>query len=348
MELLPLIRQHLYLEDDTIIPGLGGFSSRHYPARLIPETGTVIPPVREILFDRSLQHNDGKLQERVAQECGTNLSRARQLLEDFVNELKQKTALGEKVLLEGIGYFYGDENGDVLFRLEPGANLNLDSFGLPPIHVHQLVPRTAIQLNVPGRKGRISTSQVIEKQIHEEPVIQEGKPLKRVLIAIPLLFLLALLPNNPELSRRMTHERATLGPDPSLFMLEYPEVQTRETSKEIVYPIVQAEMVAQEVQEVIETPVIAPEAEPVSEAIPEPPTVQTGKYPLVAGLFRNEENANRYADELTGKGYPATITVTPSGFYRISIGSFDSLQEAQERVNQIYQEDPAIKPWILK
>ncbi|MFO7618015.1 MAG: SPOR domain-containing protein [Bacteroidales bacterium] len=334
MELLPLIRQHLYLEDDTIIPGLGGFTSRHYPARLVQETGTVMPPVREILFDVALQHNDGKLQQRVARECGTNLSRARQLLDDFVGELRHRTMAGEKIVLEGIGYFYADEVGGVLFRLEPGANLNLDSYGLPPVHVHQLVPRSPVRLSVPGPAGRISRSQAMEEPLHKQPVLHEGRPLRRVLIAVPLLFLLALLPNNPELTRRVSHEKAALGPDPSLFILEYPEAQIRESSREIVYPIGELEPAVEEGVEIVETPA--------------PVAVQTARYPLVAGLFRSETNASRYAEELTGKGYPAAITVTPSGFHRITIGSFETLGEAQQRVNQIYREDPSIKPWILR
>jgi hypothetical protein len=342
MELLPLIRQHLYLEDDTIIPGLGGFTSRHYPARLVAETGTVIPPVREILFDGSLQHNDGKLQQRVARECGTNLSRARQLLEEFVQELKCRTMEGEKVILEGIGYFHADEDGGVHFRLEPGANLNLDFYGLTPVHVHRLVPRSPVQLSVPGPAGRITRSQALREPLPRQPVMHDGRPLKRVLIAIPLLFLLALLPNNPELTRRMSHEKASLGPDPSLFMLEYPEAQIGEGSREIVYPIGGFETVGEEGSEIPESPSPAPEAEPA------PAVVHTARYPLVAGLFKSEANANRYAEELTIKGYPASITITPSGFYRITIGSFDSVKEAQERVNEIYREDATIKPWILK
>lgn len=60
-------------------------------------------------------------------------------------------------------------------------------------------------------------------------------------------------------------------------------------------------------------------------------------YRIQVGLFRNQENATRLADELSSMGY--TVEVEPYGeFYRVLVGKFDELVRA-ERIERILQED---------
>lgn len=72
-----------------------------------------------------------------------------------------------------------------------------------------------------------------------------------------------------------------------------------------------------------------------------------GKYHLVAGAFRSEENALNRLQELKGKGFhPKYIGENKYGLHQVIYDSFEERQEALKALNQIRQNNNAAA-WLL-
>ena len=79
------ISELLFLHDCVIIPDFGGFIGNRKSAQLNKTTGRLIPPSKQILFNRNLTTNDGLLINHIAQNESISQHEAKQKLEEFVN-----------------------------------------------------------------------------------------------------------------------------------------------------------------------------------------------------------------------------------------------------------------------
>ena len=61
MDITAFIRELLFGHDCVIVPGFGGFIGNYTPASIDKSSGTFYPPVKQISFNRNLNHNDGLL-----------------------------------------------------------------------------------------------------------------------------------------------------------------------------------------------------------------------------------------------------------------------------------------------
>jgi cell division protein FtsN len=121
------------------------------------------------------------------------------------------------------------------------------------------------------------------------------------------------------------------------------------------YPIYQNEIATQKI--IVETAVQRQIQNKIQEAtffIESPiPAVtlllENGKLPyhIMAGAFRDEENAQRILDDLIKKGYNAKrIERNEHGLYPVLYGSFTTYAEAEKMKNEIRaKENP--QAWIL-
>jgi DedD protein len=71
---------------------------------------------------------------------------------------------------------------------------------------------------------------------------------------------------------------------------------------------------------------------------PLPAPGKTG-WVVQVNAFHSRENADRQAQELNGKGYPAfVLTAPPSGFYRVRVGPYPDRADADRVVQRLRQE----------
>ena len=64
-------------------------------------------------------------------------------------------------------------------------------------------------------------------------------------------------------------------------------------------------------------------------------SVGSGNWALVAGAFRIQSNAEAFQKTLQAEGFTTEIIFTKNQLYWVSIGSFDTLAEAQRQANQV-------------
>ena len=130
LDITAFIRELLFGHDCVIVPGFGGFMGNYTPARIDKNSGTFYPPVKQISFNRNLNHNDGLLVGRISSSSKINYGDARNLVEEFVAEIRRKLEKGEKVVFDNIGSFINNHEGNIQFEPDKSANYHLDSYGL--------------------------------------------------------------------------------------------------------------------------------------------------------------------------------------------------------------------------
>lgn len=157
MKIAVYIGDLLYDYECVVIPGLGGFLSRDYPASVHPVKHYFSPPHREIVFNPWLRANDGLLLNHIALNEKLPYHEAKSKLDRFV--LKCLAALGEgkRINFRNVGSIYYDKDQQLVFEPDTHQNYLPDAFGLtgfvsPPVkRDDSTIPREPIFAR-PARK----------------------------------------------------------------------------------------------------------------------------------------------------------------------------------------------------
>ena len=127
MDITAFIRELLFGHDCVIVPGFGGFIGNYTPARIDKAASTFHPPVKQISFNRNLNHNDGLLVGRISESCKDQLWRCTESwLRSLPRDLSARLSKGEKVVFDHIGSFVNNHEGNVQFEPDRDANYHLE------------------------------------------------------------------------------------------------------------------------------------------------------------------------------------------------------------------------------
>lgn len=318
MDLTAIIRELLFGHDCVIVPGFGGFIGNYAPARIDKSTGTFYPPVKQISFNRNLNHNDGLLVGRITVVAKINYGDARNLVEEFVGGLRKKLEKGEKFVFDNIGSFINNVEGNVQFEPDTKANYHLDSYGLEPF---QCTPLEGYDV----RKR-------ITRHLERDPVKQASvrKILWRAAVIIPLLAMIVAVPLRTDLFREKV-ETTTMNP---LVTAEF------ENNKEAV-----DEGTINASAEIRENP-IPLEAEPTESEAIIPVVPETKAYYLITGSFKSRNNAALQVNLLKDDGFLPEIETVDNGFYRVCAMTCNDLTAAVTKKDSIIKKFPGT--WISR
>jgi hypothetical protein len=311
VDITAFIRELLFGHDCVIVPGFGGFIGNYAPARIDSSSGTFYPPVKKISFNRNLTHNDGLLVGRISGSSEMTYGDARNAVESFVSELRRKIEKGEKIIFDHIGKFYNNQEGSLQFEPDLNANYYPDSYGLESF---QCLP-------VEGYDVR---SRIL-KHAAKDPVRQSSvrRNLWRAAVIIPLLSALVFVPLKTDLLKSKI-ETSSLNP---LVTAEF------ENNKKAVDENVTAEPVVAE-------PIVKEESSSPEVVVP----VESGKYSIITGSFKSEENAEKQANILKSEGFSPEITVAPNGFFRVNALRCSDIATARIKKDSIAAKFP--ESWI--
>jgi len=282
VDITAYIRELLFGHDCVIVPGFGGFIGNYTPASIDRNSDTFYPPVKQISFNRNLNHNDGLLVGRISGSSGIAYGDARTLVEEFVTGLRRKLEKGEKVVFDNIGSFVNNHEGSIQFEPDRNVNYHLNSYGLESF---QCFPLEGYDV----RKRIIRHSAI-------DPVRKASirKVLWRAAVIIPLLTILVAVPLKTDLFKARV-ETSTLNP---LVSAEF------EHNKKVVDETLSVVAAA------------AAELPSVSE-VPVPVVIEQDVYILITGSFKSEENAVSQVNMLREDGFSPEIITAPNGFYRV-------------------------------
>ncbi|MCY1218899.1 CCDC81-like prokaryotic HU domain 2 [compost metagenome] len=265
------------------------------------------PPRKLVSFNFHLKNNDGLLANHISQYEKISYEEAVKNIEAAVAGWKFALQQGQAILLKNIGQLSLNSEQNLVF--EPSDNLNYltDSFGLSTF-----------------------VSPKIQREIYKEEVeVLEEKA--------PILF-------TPERRSNTSYLKYA-----AIFVLGLGAAgffgnnyyQEKINSENLIVQQAVQKKVQDKIQEAtffIESPLPAVKL-----------TIKEEKlaYHIVAGAFRNEENAQKIFEKLSAKGYKARrIAQNKHGLHPVLYGSFSNYAEAQKAMSKIQKtENP--EAWLL-
>jgi len=318
LDITAFIRELLFGHDCVIVPGFGGFIGNYTPARIDKNSGTFYPPVKQISFNRNLNHNDGLLIGKISGSSGINYGDARHIVEEFVIEVRKKLENGEKVVFQYIGTFVNNQEGNIQFEPDSTANYHLDSYGLESF---QLLPVEGYDL----RKR-------INSRTGKDPVRQASmrKILWGAAVVIPVLSLLLVVPLKTDLFKAKI-EATTLNPLVAAEFEYNKKVLDGDSTNISVKP---EEIVSRVITEPVNTEIVVPVA-PEEEV-----------FCLITGSFKSEENAVAQVNLLKEEGFLPEIVTTENGFYRVSAMVCTDMKTALAKKDSLSKKFPGA--WISR
>ena len=321
MDITAFIRELLFSHDCVIVPGFGGFIGNYTPARIDKSTSTFYPPLKQISFNRNLNHNDGLLAGRISGSLKVNFKDALNIIEEFAASVRKRLERGEKVVFDNIGSFANNQEGNIQFEPDPGVNYHLDAYGLDSF---QFSPLEGYEI----RKR-------ITRHIDKEPVQRSSvrKILWRAAVIIPLIALMVAVPLKTNLFKSKL-ETTNLNP---LVTAEFENNKKAVDESTTVMPLEKEEP----------PPRSADNIQP-SAAVSKPvatPEDADGFY-IIVGSFRLRENADHQVNLLKDEGFNPEIIPASNGYYRVSAMKCSDLATAITRKGNIIKKFPGT--WVKK
>ena len=302
MDITAFIRELLFSHDCVIVPGFGGFIGNYTPARIDKSTSTFYPPVKQISFNRNLNHNDGLLVGRISDHAKLNYGDTRNIVEEFVAGLRRKLEKGEKVVFDNIGSFINNQEGNVQFEPDRNVNYHLDSYGLESF---QFSPLESYDV----RKR-------ITKHIDKDPVKRASNrkiAWRAAAVIVPLLALMVAVPLKTDLFKTRV-QSTNLNPLANV-ELETNRAEVEKSAKPDSLPAVIS---------FVEDP-----------NTPVPVLTPAEEFSIIAGSFKSEENAAVMMKKLSEEGYTPELINGPNGFFRVCALRCASLSEAIQKKDSI-------------
>lgn len=356
MNLSIYLTELLKSNDCVIVPDLGGFIANFQGAGYDAQNNQFSPPTKEIIFSAKLKKNDGLLVNFVMEKEGVGYLEARKIVSEYVSECIFKLENRETVEFDQLGKLLFDPHDNLIFEVDPRANLRADAFGLGTYHFPPLIHK----YNQPPKP--------VFRDKEPEPQKSRRPALKYALIAIPVLVAIYFLPlskiihrqDTPNQSAQNTASLAVAdapppsGPAvgaPAAVAQANPNNEVKSEPNEVKTQIQTSEPAADH-QPVVPTTVVPKITPPVKEPMQavvhaNPSPSASGKFHVVGGCFKVKENADKLADRLVKEGYHAYVSPMGRGFFRVSVESYQTRKEAEQGLEKILGSDPQTGYWLM-
>ena len=305
------IAQLLYRYQCVTIPGFGAFLTEIQSAQLNESSNSFSPPRKRIVFNTNLKNNDGLLANHIALAEKTSYDYVLSAIQHEVFNWKKALENNEVLTLKNIGVLRLNTDKNMIFTPYDQTNYLTSSFGLAPF-VSPLVKREIF-------KKELET-------ITDTPTITLVPDVTRKVnpyLKYAAIFVLGL------------GLAGSIG---------YPMYLNQIQSERILVETAVQKQVQHKIQEAtffIESPIPA-----VTLSIKSDKEVQM-PYHIMAGVYREEKNANKTLRILTRLGYDAKrIAPNKNGFYPVLYGSYATIAEAEKEKVKI-QKNHNPDAWIL-
>jgi hypothetical protein len=345
---------NLLLEHDcVIIPEFGGFVANYAPAKIHPTQHTFEPPYKQIAFNKNLTNNDGLLANAIAIGESYSFATANSKLEEEVLRLQIRLAKKENIELDAIGTLYLDVESNLQFKPATTQNFLLDSFGLSTFQS-------------PAIK-RDNYDDRLEKQFINRPPIQNPAKATRkrklwpVLLTVPFLIALLVLNFKSNLFPKINLNYSTIFP---LTNAENPIYKQRTESLDFKAPIekTSSSLLNSSTESIVYISLTGDNSKTIpvkmeldesivssdsNEGVGVSNAVQEHAYYLIAGCFKEKENADALVATLKAKGFEAEIIgQNNSGLFRVSYHQFKDMVSANAAKAEIKLENHEV--WVFQ
>ncbi len=310
MKIEPYIAQLLYRYQCVTVPGFGAFLTEIQSAQLIESSNSFFPPKKMISFNAYLKNNDGLLANHIAQTEKTSYEYAVSAIQYEVFLWKKELQENGVFCIKNVGDLSLNEDQNLIFTPYDQTNYLTESFGLSPF-----------------------VSPLVKREIFEQKI--EALEIKDPIVLIP--------------ERRNSRSYLKYA---AIFVLGlgvagsigYPMYQNQIASETILVETAVQKQVQNKIQEAtffIKSPV------PAVTLSVKSAKEEKMSYHIMAGVYREERNAQRVFNQLTHLGYKARrIAPNRHGLFPVLYGSYATIAEAESAKQEI-QKKHNPEAWIL-
>jgi nucleoid DNA-binding protein len=347
-----IIRELLFRHEKLAIPGFGTFTVEHKPAEISKINHTLTPPSKVIRFEEQQKPSDNLLLMALKKKLGISEPAAGEMVMDFVREIGEQLKKNESFPFEGLGIIKRNKSGLLEFEASPDVLNFTGAYALPELDIplHETISK-AIQSSPQSKEP-------LPKKIETQPEFLPAATRSRrskyripAVISVMAVIVMAVLyvtgifdptggrttENNAVKTEKKKSEKIVFG--------------RREGGNEALIDSVNREI---EKNTSPENALNYKEEEPESDAtvpspIPDQQTIpsQSGNYIIVSGSFLEEANAEKHKMRLQSKGLSAEILPPGRKYYMVSLGSYETREEAATAMKQI-REEKGLELWVMK
>ena len=305
------IAQLLYRYQCVTVPGFGAFLTEIQSAQLNESSNSFSPPRKRIAFNANVKNNDGLLANHIALAEKTSYEYVLSAIQHEVFNWKKALEDNNVLAIKNVGDIRLNADKNMIFTPYDQANYLTSSFGLAPF-VSPLVKREIFEKEIEAIEDTTTIKMVPEETRGSNSYLKYAA-----------IFVLGL---------------AIAGG------IGYPMYQNQIATETILVKTAVQKQVLNKIQEAtffIESPVPAVTLSIKSDVEAKMP------YHIMAGVYREEKNANRTLRILTRLGYDAKrIAPNKNGFYPVLYGSYATFAEAEKAKKEInIKHNP--EAWIL-
>ncbi|GIV26250.1 MAG: hypothetical protein KatS3mg027_0064 [Bacteroidia bacterium] len=317
-EITDCLKELIETQDFIIIPEFGAFVMQMESAEFSIAQNVLFPPRKKILFNPLLKHNDGLLIATLQKHLGIEVILAQTLVQQFVQSLNVLLETKRRAELEGIGYFYKDLEGNVLFESTLNPFYLSESIGLYPVSTIPVERENIIEENrVPSKVVRLN-----QKNWYKAAV---------VLLLVGLIALYWWF-SPIDFKTQMAN---VFGAKP----------QHRFYVSSKAYPLIKVrynQLFANELLK--QNPA---QVEKINENSIASHEINSKTYSIVTGCFRVEENAKKLAQQFKSKKLEAFIKWNPEKqLFVVSIGNFNSKDLAVKNLQELKLKNVLKDGWV--
>ena len=353
IELSRHIESLMLKHDCVIVPGLGGFVTQYVPARRIDDEQLFLPPCRSVGFNPQLSINDGLLVQSYMQAYDTNYPETVKLIDDAVQQLKDKLREDGEYELSGIGRLTLGIGGKYDFTPYESGVLSPELYGLDAV----TVPTIAQKRKEEEKEDNVinkAKKKVNVKRTEKNYTISINRELVNyVAAAIVAVFFYCLwatpLNNTPQ-----SEQQTASVVYEQLFNQNANANKTTSISKPCnAQPIATPTTTTNDTVATAVSNAQIPTAQPKTEAMQENATQQTttinkGNYTLVLASAIEESNAIIYTAKLKKEGMSDAAPYKKGKMVRVVYGCYPTESAAQEALHKMHKHQAFADAWVMK
>lgn len=304
LNLAPYIKELVSLYECIILPDIGGFETQYAPAKIDSETKQMLPPDKVLNFKPEYKIGGEILERHLQKSLYISEEEAKELVAEYVQEIKSALNTDGYFLVEEVGEFRKDISGNLNFSAIKDENYLAESFGLESIEI-EASQYDAITNDIKTKVLKI------RPRNNTFTFVTVG-----ILVVVLLLALTVFISSKFNLylfnigSHEETNDLIIIGGN---------------YNNDSTYT-----QIAQTIDEITDVKNALQFSEETSPTIEEPTTF----YILVAGSFKGFNNAQEVQKKLSDEGFGAEI-VEAGGYYRVSIGRFTNKSLALNELSRI-------------
>ncbi|WP_395052171.1 SPOR domain-containing protein [Flavobacterium sp.] len=318
MKIEQYISQLLYRYQCVTVPGFGAFLTEIQSAQLQENTHSFFPPKKLLSFNSYLKNNDGLLASHIAQQEKMSYEASVLAIENQVVIWKNKLQDFEGIIIKNIGEIVLNADKNLVFTPTNQVNYLAESFGLST-YTSPLIKREVLkQLDVKEEDIAILTNE-------KEAISLNANRKSYSYLKYAAVFVLGL---------------GVLG------ALGFKYNENRIATETLLVQKNVQKQVNQKIQEAtffISNPI------PTVTLTVKNEDKKVYKYPyhIVAGVFKQKQNASRNYYQLVHLGYRARrIAPNKNGYFPVLYGSYSSYTAAQNALLKI-QNSHNKEAWLL-